>query len=200
MPNWITLNWFLMIWQTSNQKINMICPNIVYFIEWCHGIPIIHKPLYFLRQHLRHIITYSWYIHTLQYPYHATLLTEPVTLHHHQMANHCQQASHLQEILCHTTTHPNRYHTYQLTLIQTQVFQIILRWTHLTQTTGILNKDNQRVRNFRLKGVTMNLFKSTPILQPSYLNLHKIPRLWGLNYMSILYSAGFNYWISLIYL
>ena len=82
--------------------------------------------------------------------YHVNCLTEKLTLHHHCIAHHCQQVSQLQEIIRHAKKHPNWYHTYQLTLIQTQVCQILLRQTHLTHLTpGILKEDNARVINIR---------------------------------------------------
>ena len=109
------------------------------------------------------------------------------------MNHHCQQASHLQEILSHTTTHPNRYHIYQMTLIQTQDRQIILRRTYQTHwTPDILNKNYAHVRNFVVNSITMNLLKSVPILKPIYLKLRTIPRLQGLKWMRILYSAVFS--------
>ena len=46
---------------------------------------------------------------------------------------------------------------------------------------GILNKDNVRVRNNGVKGVTMTLSKIAPILQTMHLNLRAIPRSLGLN-------------------
>ena len=108
------------------------------------------------------------------------------------MNHHRQQASHLQDIPSQTTTHPNRYHIYQMTLIQTQYRQIILCRTYQTHwTPDILNKNYARVRNFVVNSITMNLLKSVPILKPIYLKLRTIPRLQGLKWMRILYSAGF---------
>ena len=137
--NWITMSWITLTriiptWlsptqKTLNQKIKRIWPTIVHYIKWYIGNYIIYKLVQFLQQrkavnfpwaHIWHIITCSWYIHTLWYLYHipkSNSLTEQVTLHHHQMNDNLHQVSHIQEILCHTATHPNRYHTYQMTLI-----------------------------------------------------------------------------------
>ena len=98
-------------------------------------------------------------------PYNANLLTEhsfPVNPHHYQISHHLQKASRLQENICHTTTHPNRNHTYQINLIQTPVCHILFLQTLLT--TNILNKDNVRLRNGGVKDVKINLLKSAPIL------------------------------------
>ena len=92
---------------------------------------------------LRNIITCHRYIHTLQYlpsVTHQYLLMEQVTLHHHHTKNQQQEASYIQEILRHATTHPIWYQMYPPTLIQIQVHQIILPQTH--QSLGILNKDD----------------------------------------------------------
>ena len=79
-------------------------------------------------------------VHFLQYSYHTTLLTErtfPVTIHihHYQMTHHRQQTSYLQKISHHVTTHQSWYHTYQLTLIQTPVYHVLLCRTHLNHGT-----------------------------------------------------------------
>ena len=77
-------------------------------------------------------------------------LKEQGTLHHHLMENHHQQSSHLQEILRHTTTHPKRYHTYQLNPIHTQVHHISVRRTYMTHLSpDIINEDDVRVRNLK---------------------------------------------------
>ena len=53
------------------------------------------------------------------------------------------KAWHLKVILRHATTHSIQYQRYQLTRVQIQVFQIILRRFHLNhQTKSIINKDN----------------------------------------------------------
>ena len=97
---------------------------------------------------------------------------ENITLHQHHMASPQEQASHLQEILRHATNHPNQYHTYQLTLIQTQFHQILLRQTHLTHLTpDIINKDDIHAINSGEKGVTTNLLKFSAITEQSKLRL-----------------------------
>ena len=100
-PTWITLTQITLTQfpssrQTQNQKINMIWPIIVHYTKWCCIFHMIHNPVHFLLQHPRHIIKCHSYIHSLCYSYHTTPLTEPVTLHHHQMAHRIQQALHLQ--------------------------------------------------------------------------------------------------------
>ena len=66
-----------------------------------------------------------------------------MTIHHHIITNHRQQAPHLQQMIRHTETQPYMYHTYQITLIQTQVHRIILRQNHWT--LGILNEHDVRI-------------------------------------------------------
>ena len=148
-----------------------------------------HKLLHFLQENLWHIITCHSYVHNLWYPYH---IMERTTLHHHCTANNCQEVPHLKKILRHTTTHPNRYHTFQLNLIQTQVHRIILRHNNLTHLTpGIRNKADINVRNSKGKSVTTTLLKSVPSSQPRYLILRTILRSQTSNWKRILYSAGF---------
>ena len=73
-----------------------------------------------------------------------------MTLHHHIMANNLQHVPQLQKIIHNTTTQPNRYHTYQMTIMKNQVHQIPLCWTHLThRNTDILNENDIRVINTR---------------------------------------------------
>ena len=160
-----------------------------------------HKPVHFPQEHLWHTITCHQYIHTLQYLYHINPLMEQVTLYHHRIVNHCQQASHLQEILHHTTNHPKWYHTYQFNLIKTQFYWIVVLQTHLTHwTPGNLKNDGVCVINIIEKFVTMILLKIALILNPSCLKLHIITRLKGLKWMRILYNSGFISWLSLIHL
>ena len=127
------------------------------------------KRVYFLRQQLSRIIKCHSYIHTIRYPHHETSLLDPVTLHRHGTANNIQQLSNLKEILCHKTTNQNRYHTYQLTLIQTQVCHILLHITNTThQTLGILNKDNVHIIKTGVKGIKITLLKNSPSLHPIF--------------------------------
>ena len=122
-----------------------------------------------------------------------------MTLHHHHMASHRQQVSHLQKIIHQATTHPNRYYAYQLNLIHTQVHQIILRWTHMTHRNPVItNKDNLCIRNVGWGGITVNLLKIAPRSQPSYLRLHTIPKSQSSNWMRITYSSGYISSLSLI--
>ena len=187
--NWITPTQFPPTRQTSNRQINMIIQTGVHYKNWCHVIHMIHNPVHILRE-----------------PYHATLLADrsySVTLHlyFHQITHHFQKESHLQKILCHSTKIPNRYHTYQTTLIQTSVCHILLRHTNYThQNMGVLNEDDIRVRNVGVKVVPEDYLKITPSLHPNHLKLGKIPGLWGLNQIRILYSARFIFWISWIHL
>ena len=95
-------------------------------------------------------------------------------------------------MLCHATTHPIRYWTYQITQIQTQVHQIHLFWTHLNhQTPGILKDDDTQKINVKVKIVSMTLLKSAQILYISYLKLHTIRRSQISNGMRIHYSTRF---------
>ena len=113
-PTQITPTQFPPTWEISYQKINLIWSSIIYDTKWCHGNHMIHKLTQILRQH--NIVHFLWKL------YHATLLTQrslPVTLFHHSMDNHLQEASLVEELLRHKKTHPNRYHMYQMTLIQT---------------------------------------------------------------------------------
>ena len=61
-PTWIMPTRFLSIRKTPNRKINTIRSTIIYYTKWCHGINMIHKPIHFLLQHLRHVIAYHRYI------------------------------------------------------------------------------------------------------------------------------------------
>ena len=119
---WITSTRITLTRQKSNQKVNIIQPNILYYSNWCHEIHRIHnlieiirhhKPVHFVWEpsknnlltepvchgmHMIKILRKHKPVHFPQNIYHATLLTEfsfPVTLHHHQMTHHFQQASHL---------------------------------------------------------------------------------------------------------
>ena len=77
------------------------------------------------------------------------------------MTDNLQQQSHSQEILLHTTQHPNRYHKYKMTLMQTPVHNILACWNHLTlMTPSILNEDDVRAGNVGVKGITMTVLKA----------------------------------------
>ena len=97
---------------------------------------------------------YSHHWGFLQYTRHQYLLMGvQASLHHHHM-NHRQKSWYLKEILNHSTIHPIRYRTYHLTLIQTQVSQILLRQIHLThQTMSIINEHDVWKRTKRNAGV-----------------------------------------------
>ena len=130
-PTWITLIWFLPTCQT------IICPTFGHYNKYCHGTKWTQNTVLFLQKHLQYILTHHryiqplWYIHTIRYLIHVThkyLLMYQVTLNHHCMIlhNHYQEW-HLKVILCHTKINPTPYWTYQMTLIQIQVCQIIFR-------------------------------------------------------------------------
>ena len=153
--NWTTLTWIASTWflpprKKLKWKVNMIWTNIIDYTKWCCMNHTIHKilqiiwlnkPVIFLQENLWHIILCHWYIHSIQYPYyvpHPNSPTEQVTLHQHQIASYHQQASQLQEIIRHTTTHPNWYCNYQLNLIHPPVNHIRLHWTHCIP--GIIKK------------------------------------------------------------
>ena len=153
-----------------------------------------HALVNFIRQHTWHIITCHRYIHNICYTCH---IAEQMTLHHHRTANYHQHASYLQKMIRHATTHPNRYHTYQMTLIQTQPHHNLLCRTHLTHQTPVIRNENGiHIRNSGEKGLTPTLLKIAPSSQPNYLRLHKILRPHNSNWTSILYSAGFISQIS----
>ena len=125
----------------------------MHYIKYFRGIAILRTQqiLQFIREHhwlmyhqyiqTKHLLWYIYSINTLHYPLHEYLLMEQVTLHHHHMTHH-QKVWHLKVILCHATTYPIKYQTYQMIRIQIQVFQILLCKIHLTHKTAvILNKD-----------------------------------------------------------
>ena len=94
IPTQFPMTRFIPTQQTLNLKIDMILPTVVYYINRCHVIHMIHNPVHFKRE-----------------PYHATLPMEhsfPVTLHlyHLQINHHCQQASYLQN--CYDTQQLNQ--------------------------------------------------------------------------------------------
>ena len=183
------MTWFPQNLKTSNRPINMICLNIIYYKKLCHGIHMIHTPVNFLRE-----------------LYHTTLPMEfslPVTLHlhHHQITHHCHKKSHLQEIQCHTTTHPKRYHTYQTTLINTPVCQILICCTRLIHRNPVVrNEENVRVRkshserhnNDPIKEcvkLTDNLLRDVHNSRVTRFKLEKDPLQWRvylLNFMNSL--------------
>ena len=114
----------------------------------------------------------------------------------HQMSNHHQKASHIQEILRNATTHPNRYHMYRLTLIQTLVYQILLCCNHFTHLNPvILNKDNVLINkigksrnNDSIKHFPMRISKLLKAAYNSKVTLFK------------LYEDSIQRWVYLQYL
>ena len=125
-----------------------------------------------------------------------------VTLLHHRTTRR-QNAWHLEKIIIYTKTHPIWYHTYQLTRIKTQVFQIILRQSHLTKTMIIINGEDVRKRekiNAGLIRVLIIQSKCAQILQSSYLQPCSNQISLSSNWTRIHYSSGFISYPSWIHL
>ena len=74
------------------------------------------------------------------------------------MSNNHQQESYPHKILRYATTHLNRYHAYQMTLIQIQVHWIILCRTHLTHLTPVILNGN-RCNNEPIKQCAKLIYK-----------------------------------------
>ena len=128
----------------------------------CTNYATAHASTFYMRRPLAHnnISSVSTHSQILYHIPHPNSLMQQVTLCHHQMTSHRQQVPHLQEILRHAITYPNRYQTYQSTLIQNPVYRILLHMNHQTYLTpGILNKYNIHIISVRVKGISMNLLK-----------------------------------------
>ena len=95
-------------------------------------------------------VQYKWYWHRwyiLRYTHDQYLLIGVKVTLHIYFLTHYQKAWYLKEILNHTKNHPIRYQMYQLTRIQTQVFQILLfhvQFNH--KMMGIINEYTMRKR------------------------------------------------------
>ena len=80
----------------------MIWTTIVHWNIWCHGIQRTQKLVLFYNNNSgTQLCVTSTYI--------FSILIEKVTLHQHHMKNYQQEASYIQEIILHTTTHQFRY-------------------------------------------------------------------------------------------